>query len=119
MTCIDTATFRPLHELDELHGRTPKPWIVRNFARPGSACPGGARNDLRSCEEVLCRASGGALFLHGCGGALTRYAQSVGDGWTSGGKIIPLSEDEALSWLEEHGESAAIEAYFSHRIRAA
>lgn len=75
------------------------------------------RYDIETAERLTSFDNGGALFLHGGRGFLTRHAQSFEDGWTSGEKIVPLSEDEALAWLDEPGEPAMIKAYFSHRIR--
>ena len=44
-----------------------------------------------------------SFFLYGEGGAMTKYAKYVeGCGYTDGEKIIPLSEDEARDWVEEH-----------------
>lgn len=55
-------------------------------------------------SETLYQKKTGEYFLYGIGGASTKYAVSVGiDGWWSGGsEIIPMSELEARTWMEEY-----------------
>lgn len=60
-------------------------------------------NNFSYCAELLYRKHTGEFFLHGKGGAMSKYAVSCGDNsWRGGEKIIPLSEDEACKWAEEH-----------------
>ena len=48
---------------------------------------------------------------------MSRYAQTVGQNEYSGGEgLQPLSDEEARSWLETHGKTKALEAYFSEQI---
>ena len=59
--------------------------------------------DFRYWVETLYRTKSGKFFLHGAGGALTKYAVSVGQNeWSGGEKIIPLDLDSAQKWAEEH-----------------
>ncbi len=75
--------------------------------------------DFRGYSESLYKTKTGNWFLSGEGGPRTKYAQPCGN-LTGGGKdIIPLSHDQALSWLESHGESDAIEKHFADSIKDA
>ena len=61
------------------------------------------RRDFRYWVETLYRTKSGKYFLHGEGGAMTKYAVSVGQNeWSSGEKIIPLDLESAQKWAEEH-----------------
>jgi len=68
--------------------------------------------DFRNCAEDLYRTAGGAFFIHGDGGAMTRWSRAVGDMTGGGEGIEPLTEGEALEWCEEHGRNDVIEAHF-------
>ena len=53
--------------------------------------------------ESLYRKRTGEFFLHGEGGARSRYAQLVGENrWAGGEAIIPLRWEAARQWAEEH-----------------
>ena len=59
--------------------------------------------DFQYWVETLYRTKSGKYFLHGEGGAMTKYAVSVGQNeWCGGEKIIPLDLDSAQKWAEEH-----------------
>ena len=59
--------------------------------------------DFQHWVETLYRTKSGKYFLHGEGGAMTKYAVSVGQNeWSGGEKIIPLDLDSAQKWAEEH-----------------
>ena len=59
--------------------------------------------DFAHWRESLYRTKSGKYFLHGEGGAMTKYAVSVGQNeWSGGEKIIPLDLDSAQKWAEEH-----------------
>ena len=66
------------------------------------------------CEELY-HTNKGNWFLAGEGGAMSKYARSVGQNETGGGSaIIPLTKGEALAWLEVHTSDAdTFEKYFS------
>ena len=56
-------------------------------------------------QEILYRKSNGEYFLYGEGGAASRYREQVDqNSWSSGETIIPFSDEDAKSWLEEHDE---------------
>lgn len=59
-------------------------------------------NNFNYVEESLYRKKTGEFFLHGEGGAMTKYAKSSGDNWGYGEMIIPLTEQEARSWAEKN-----------------
>lgn len=76
--------------------------------------------DFGYCSEDLYRTKKGSYFLHGCGGPMSKYAESMGNSsWSGGSNIVPLSETEALTWCEEHDCEEAIDEYFSHLIQEA
>ena len=59
--------------------------------------------DFQHWVETLYRTKSGKYFLHGKGGAMTKYAVSVGlNEWSGGEKIIPLDLESAQAWAEEH-----------------
>lgn len=83
------------------------------------ASGGGHCNDFRYWDETLYRTKKGNYFLHGSGGPCSRYAESCNDGMCEGSAIVPLSEEEALNWCEEHECEDAIEEHFIHLIEEA
>lgn len=59
--------------------------------------------DFQWCREELFLTKSGAYFLHGEGGAMSRYSKSTGDGsWSGGESIIPMSPEVAMEWAEKH-----------------
>ena len=69
--------------------------------------------DYNYWEEKLYRKKTGEYFLHGEGGANTRYSVSIDqNSWTGGEKIIPLTKEEAREWAEEHLSEEKYEAEF-------
>lgn len=59
--------------------------------------------DLYACAESLYRTKSGKYFLHGEGGAGSKYSRSCGSNeWCGGEMIIPMSEVAAREWAEEH-----------------
>ena len=64
-------------------------------------------------SETLYRKKTGEYFLHGEGGPLTQYAQTVGtNSWRGGERIMPLTYAEAQKWAEEHLDGDEYEAIF-------
>ena len=68
--------------------------------------------DFNYLEEALYLKKTGEFFLHGFGGGLSKYARSVGDGWTGGEVITPLTYEDARDWAEDHLEAEDYEAIF-------
>ena len=72
-------------------------------------------NDQRGFEfirERLYQKKTGEYFLHGEGGAMTGYAEYIGNGYIEGEKIMPLTDDEAMKWAEKHLEANEYEEIF-------
>lgn len=66
-------------------------------------------SDFQACDETLYVTSKGAYFVHGEGGAMSRWSQPCGSNGTSGGSGIEvLSQAEALEWCENHGVDADV-----------
>ena len=78
---------------------------------------GGSVTDFGWYEESLYRTKNGRWFIAGGGGAMSGYAQSVGQGWTGGGTgLRTITADEAMEWLARHEETDAIEEHFADQI---
>lgn len=59
--------------------------------------------DFHYWEETLYQKKTGEFFLHGEGGAATKYAKAVDqNSWSGGERIMPLSYAEASEWAEKH-----------------
>ena len=69
--------------------------------------------------ETLYITKKGLWFLHGEGGANTKYLRYVGNGSCWGQKIIPFSVDDAYDWCEKNDQIETIEKYFSSEIEDA
>ena len=66
-----------------------------------------------SCYEALYRKKTGEFFLYGEGGPMSKYAESCGDNCTTGGEaIIPLTEQKAKEWMENHSTVEDYEQVF-------
>ena len=76
-------------------------------------------SDFRYTMEILYRTLQGRYFLYGEGGALSSYSQTVGEGYTGGSDIVPLSENEAMDWLERHDEVATLQDLFADQLTEA
>jgi hypothetical protein len=62
----------------------------------------------------------GRFFLHGEGGAMTRFAEHYADGMSGGGeRIIPMSREGALEWAEQYLDAEEIEKRFQDSIEDA
>lgn len=60
-------------------------------------------SDFSYVSEDLYRTKMGNYFLCGEGGAMSKYAVSSGQNSCGGGSdLIPMTEDEAKEWVEEH-----------------
>jgi len=72
--------------------------------------------DFNWCSEDLYRTKKGQLFIHGSGGANSKYAKTWGNSSWGSDNIILLSVNEAINWLEKHDLVEEIEKYFSNEI---
>lgn len=69
--------------------------------------------DFNFCIEKLYRKKTGEFFIHGRGGAMSKYAVSVGSNNMSGSEQIrPVSFEYAKQWAEEHLTADAYEKLF-------
>jgi hypothetical protein len=65
--------------------------------------------DFAYWEETLYRTPRGAWFVHGEGGAMSRWSEPVGNNARGGGSgILPMSDAEAREWCEENGIDADV-----------
>ena len=54
------------------------------------------------CEALYCKRTG-EYFIYGVGGAMSKYAESCGQNqWQGGSSIIPIGQDYARIWAENH-----------------
>ena len=60
------------------------------------------KTDFKWHWETLYQTDKDRWFLHGEGGALSSYAQPVGDMTTGGERIFAMSDEQAMYWLERH-----------------
>lgn len=65
----------------------------------------GSRGDAEFFEEILYMKDDGTFFLYGEGGPYTKYGHLDGDFLVGSWDIIPMTEEEAESWLEEQRKS--------------
>lgn len=78
----------------------------------------GQHGDFGFCEETLYRKKSGEFFVHGNGGAASKYASvcACGQGWAGGEAIVPLSYGAAQDWAEEHLSAEEYEAVFGEVV---
>lgn len=80
----------------------------------------GNLTDFHGIEETLYRTEKGTWFLHGWGGAATKYATDLGNGSSGDGEDIqPMTPVQAMRWLERFGKADELEEYFSDEIEDA
>ena len=71
-------------------------------------------SDLDYYTETLYRTMSGRYFLHGVGGARTPYGKACpSGGWMGGERIVPVTEEQARSMVDEHCNADEYEAIFS------
>lgn len=69
----------------------------------------GRGNDFSAWTETLCKTKKGIYFLYGKGGPMSHYSVQLGNNNICGGsRLIPMSKEEAYTWMEEHGIDADI-----------
>ena len=60
------------------------------------------QGDFDRCAETLYLTKSGQYFVHGNGGARSKYAERHGNMWGGGEDIYLLTRTEAMKWAEEH-----------------
>ena len=73
----------------------------------------GYSSDRGYLSETLYLKKTGDYFLHGEGGPRSRYAQRVAPNtWGYGERILPLTNEEAQDWAENHLTESAYDEIF-------
>ena len=73
----------------------------------------GNRGDFQFTKETLYRTKSGRYFIFGVGGPDTKYAEEIGQNqWSGGSKIIPVDDDAAQKFAEEHLDADEVEELF-------
>lgn len=74
-------------------------------------------NNLRSFDyihEELYRKRTGEFFISGEGGARSKYARRIEQNtWSDGWALVPITDEEAKTWLEEHSDAETYERCFA------
>jgi hypothetical protein len=69
--------------------------------------------DFNYLCETLYRTKSGKYFLHGEGGAMSKYREHSGNNnWGGGEQIIPLTRSAAMEWAEERLDGDEYESIF-------
>jgi hypothetical protein len=76
-------------------------------------------SDFRHAEEDLYQTPKGNYFLHGRGGAMSRWSEPAGDMHGPGESIKPLSYTEAAEWCEARDLVDVLEKHFSDYVKDA
>ena len=72
-----------------------------------------SRSDHTYWDAAIYRTPRGRWFLAGDGGPASIFAKSVGNGTSGGSGIIPISDGEALRYLEDVEAMDALERFFA------
>ena len=73
--------------------------------------------DFEHYSESLYQTKNGRLFIHGYGGAKSKYSRQHGNSISSGENIYLLDDEyEAVRWLERHNGTEALLSYFGSLI---
>ena len=90
-----------------------KKYDTSTALRIGNFWNGLSDGDFSSLSETLYKKKTGEFFLHGEGGAMSRYSRSVGQNtWSGGSAIVPISAEEAKEWAEANLSSDEYETAF-------
>jgi hypothetical protein len=77
-------------------------------------------NDFKAHDETLYKTKNGRYFIRGWSGAMGPYSEPVGNnGRGEGSAIIPMSRDEAFTWLSDHDGEEVAEKEFPDLITEA
>lgn len=73
----------------------------------------GHPGDFEYWEENLYRKKTGEFFIHGEGGAMSKYSRKTGQNeWSGGEEIRPLTLREAQDWAEKYLDADEYEEIF-------
>jgi len=87
--------------------------LIYSFVAPGD--PRGVNFE----KEELFQTKKGAFFLVGSGGAGTKYHVGYGKDSMGGTLLSTLTEQEAMTWLEDHGASTFLIANYPLYVKEA
>lgn len=77
-------------------------------------------SDFDYLQESLYVTAKGAFFIHGEGGARSKYAVQIEqNSWRGGADIRPISREEAIQWLEAHDGAEVILERFADAVEEA
>jgi len=68
-------------------------------------------SDFNYCSETLYQTKKGQYFLHGDGGAMSRYSKCCGGSCCGSTDIVLLTPHEALAWASEHLDETEMEHF--------
>ena len=68
--------------------------------------------DFRNISEDLYRTKKGSWFIYGAGGSLTKYGKKVGNMTCGSEDFIPITDEEARKFIEDHGDKEIYMKYF-------
>lgn len=89
-----------------------KKYDTETAEKVGSWNNGLSSNHFNNCSETLYRKKTNEFFLYGEGGAASKYAgYNYNSSWGSD-KIIPMTLNEAKTWVEEHMDGDEYESLF-------
>ncbi|AFZ73779.1 hypothetical protein [Natronobacterium gregoryi] len=75
------------------------------------------KGDFNYLIETLYKTSDGEYFLHGDGGAATKWAEKISNKRMSSEEIQLLTDEEALNWCEERAvDGEIVVEEFSHLV---
>lgn len=72
--------------------------------------------DHKYWKEELYRRKPGDYFLYGCGGPKTKYGRLTVGGYQSGEVIIPITDEEAKAWANEHLTTEQVKEIFEPKV---
>ena len=90
-----------------------KRYNTEKAEKVGEYWNGLSKSDFGHITETLYRKRTGEFFLHGQGGANTKYAKAVGTNcWQGDERLMPLEFEAARKWAEEHLDADQYEEIF-------
>ena len=90
-----------------------KRYNTEKAEKVGEYWNGLSKSDFGHITETLYRKRTGEFFLHGVGGANTKYAKAVGTNcWQGDERLMPLEFETARKWAEKHLDADQYEEIF-------
>lgn len=72
-----------------------------------------SQSDFRNISETLYLTPNNNWFIAGTGGAMTHYAEKVGNMTSGSSRIRPISVEEAKKFIADHGSVELYCKYFN------